>query len=87
MGHGHDELDMAAALTAHFLLGHLDTTTVAHDAFIADTLILAAGALVVLRRTEDTLAEQAVALGLIGTVVDGLRLGNLAIAILQDLLR
>ena len=87
MCHWHDELDVSGTLTAHLLLGNLNTATVADDALVANTLVLAAGALIVLRRTKDTLTEQAVALWLIGTVVDGLRFGNLAEAALEDVLR
>ena len=87
MGYGHDQLNMAGALTTHLLLRHLDTTTVADDSFITDTLVLATGTLIVLRRTEDALAEQTVALGLICTVVDGLRLRHLTIGVFQNLLR
>ena len=59
-----------------YLIG-LHTTAVADDALVTDALVLAAGTLVVLRRTEDALAEQTVTLRLVGTIVDGLRLCNL----------
>ena len=72
---------MSGALTADFLFGHLNTATVANDAFIANALILSAMALIVLRRTEDALAEESVALGLVGAVVDGFGLQNLAIGV------
>ena len=78
VSYGHYQLNVSAALATHLLLGDFDTATVAHDTLIADTLVLAAVALVVLGRTKDALAEQAVALGLISAVVDGLRLQNLA---------
>ena len=51
----------------------------ADDALELHALVLAAQALVVLGRPEDAGAEQAVAFGLEGTVVDGLRLLDLAI--------
>ncbi len=85
MGHGHHQLDVAAALTAHLLLGDLDTATVAHDALVAYALVLAAMALIVLYRAEDALAEQAVALGLVGAVVDGFWLEHLAIGVVEYL--
>src|SRR6185369_10659978 len=50
----------------------------ADDALVLHALVLAAQALVVLHRTEDAGAEQAVALGLEGPVVDRLRLLDLA---------
>ena len=87
MCHRHDKLDVSATLTTHFLLGHLNTTTVAHYAFVAYALVLAAGALIVACRTEDALAEQSVALRLVGAVVDGLGLCHLTEGILENFLR
>ena len=84
---GHDELDVAHALATHFFLGDFDTAAVTHDALVADALVLAAVALVVLDRTEDALAEEAVALGLVCAVVDGLGLEHLAARLFQDFLR
>ena len=84
--HGHHQLDMSATLTAYLLLSNLYTTTVAHNTLITNALILAAGALIVACRTEDALAEQAIALRLIGTIVDGFRLGNLTKRVFQDFL-
>ena len=84
MSHGNHQLDVSGTLTAHLLLGHLNTTAVADDALVTDTLVLAAGTLIVLGRTEDALAEQAVALRLVGTVVDGLGFGHLAETALED---
>ena len=74
MSHGHNELDVSHAFAAHLLLGHLHTAAVADDAFVTDTLVLTAMALVILDRTKDALAEQSVAFGLIRTIVDGFRL-------------
>ena len=78
VSHGHDELDVPHTLATHLLLGNFHTTAVADDAFVADALVLTAMALVVLDRTEDLLAEETVALRLVGTVVDGLGLEDLA---------
>ena len=86
MGHGHHQLDVSATLTTHLLLSHFHTTTVADDSFVTDALVFAAGTLIVLGRTKDALAEQTVALGLVGTIVDGLRLCNLTETVLQDFL-
>ena len=74
---------MSGALTTNLLLRYLNTTTIADDTLITDTLILTAGTLIVLRRTEDALTEQTVTLRLIGTVVDGFRFGNLTEATLR----
>ena len=76
---------MSGTLTTNFLLCHLNTTTVTNDTLITDTLVLTAGTLIVLGRTEDALTEQTVTLRLIGTVVDGFRFGNLTEATLEDI--
>ena len=68
MSYGHHQFNVSSTFTTNFLLSNLYTTTIA---------ILTTSTLVVFGRTEDALAEQTVALGLVGAVVDGLRLGNL----------
>ena len=78
------QLDVAHALAAHLAPGDLDAAAIADLALEADLLILAAVALPVLRRSEDALAVQAVALGLQGAVVDGLRLFDLAVRPVAD---
>src|SRR4051812_30465991 len=72
------QVDVAHPLTADLLPSHLDAAALADDPLVADALVLAAVALPVLRRTEDALAEKAVALGLERAVVDGLGLRYLA---------
>ena len=74
MSHRHHQLDVTRTLATNFLLSHLYTTTVAHDALVADSLILSAVAFVVSHRAENALAEETIALRLVGTVVDGFRL-------------
>src|SRR6202030_3591964 len=59
----------------------------ADDPLVATALVLAAVALPVLRRPEDALAEEAVALGLERAVVDRLRLRYLSGGPVADLLR
>ena len=86
VGHGRGELDVSHALAAHVGPGHLDAAALADDALEADPLVLAAVALPVAGRAEDLLAEEAVALGLERAVVDGLRLLDLAVRPLADLL-
>ena len=83
---GRGELDVAHALAADLGASDLDAAALAHDALEADTLVLAAVALPVLRRTEDLLAEESVLLGLERAVVDSLRLLDLATGPLADLL-
>src|SRR5581483_10961050 len=73
------EVDVAHALTAHLRLDDLDAALLAHDAAVPHALVLAAVALVVLRRTEDLGAEEPVALRLERPVVDRLRLLHLAV--------
>ncbi len=81
------EVDVTHALAPHLLPRHLDAAALADDALVPDALVLAAVALPVLRGTEDALAEEPVALGLQGAVVDGLRLCDLAHRPVTDLLR
>src|SRR5579884_1002571 len=84
---GRREVDVPHPLAPHLLPRHLDAAALADDALVADALVLAAVALPVLRRPEDALAEQAVALGLQRAVVDRLRLRDLARRPVADLLR
>ena len=71
------KLDVTHALTTNGLTSYLDTTALTRDALEADTLVLATGALPVLRGSEDLFAEQTVLLRLQGAVVDGLWLLDL----------
>ncbi len=86
MGHLYYQLDVAHALAAHLLFSHLHTTAVADDTLVTDTLVLAAMALEILDRTENLLTEQAIALGLVGAVVDGFGLEHLTARLLLDFL-
>ena len=78
VGDGCRKLDMAHALAPDLLQRDLDAALLADDATILHALVLAAQALVVLDRPEDARAEQAVALGLEGPVVDRFGLFDLA---------
>ena len=80
VGHRSGELDVAHALTTHTALGDFHAAAFADDALEAHALVLAP----VAGRSEDLLAEQAVFLRLQGTVVDGLRLLDLAVAPVTD---
>ena len=77
---------MTHTLTAYLLLGNLYTASVADDTLIANSLILTAVALVILYRTKDTLTEQTITLGLLGTVVNGFWFENLTARLGADLL-
>ena len=81
------EVDVAHALAPDLRLDDLDAALLAHDAAVPHALVLAAVALVVLRRPEDLGAEEPVALRLEGPVVDGLRLLHLAVRPRPDLVR
>ena len=74
MGDGAGQLDVAHALPAHLGQGHFDAALFADHAAMLKALVLPAKALVVLNRPKDAGAEEAIALGLEGPVVDGLRL-------------
>src|SRR5204863_4889161 len=69
---------MAHALAADLRDSNLDAALLADDALVFHALVLAAQAFVILDRTEDARAEQAVTLGLERPVVDRLRLLDLA---------
>jgi hypothetical protein len=81
------ELDMAHPLAADLRDGDLDAALLADDALVLHALVLAAQALVILDRTEDARAEQAVTLGLERAIVDGLGLLDLAERPRTDLVR
>ncbi|MNN08416.1 hypothetical protein D3C81_1212690 [compost metagenome] len=78
VGNRRSQLDVAHALAAHLGQGDFHAALLADHAAVLEALVLAAQALVVLHRAEDLGAEQAIALRLEGTVVDGLRLLNFA---------
>src|SRR3546814_15347152 len=62
---------MAHALAAYFRDLDFDTAFLADDALVFHALILAAQAFIILDRTKDARAEQAVTFGLERSVVDG----------------
>src|SRR5208337_5564628 len=73
------EIDMSHPLAADLGLNDFDAALLADHAAMAHALVLAAVALIVLGRPENLGAEQPVALGLEGPVVDGLGLLYLAV--------
>ena len=79
MAHRAGQLDVPHALAAHLGAGDLHAALIADDALETHALVFAAGAFEVLDGAENALAEKPVALGLERAVVDGLRLGNLAV--------
>src|SRR5690606_12509623 len=72
------QVDVAHALATHLGQGDLGAALLADHAAVLHALVFAAQALVVLDRTEDGRAEQAIALWLERAVVDGLRLLDFA---------
>jgi hypothetical protein len=79
--------NLSHALAAHLRERDLHTALVAHVTAVANPLELPAVAFPVLHRAEDALAEQPIPLRLEGAVVDGLGLGDFAVAPGTDLLR
>jgi len=68
------EFDMPHPLTAHLRMCDFHAALVADDAFVADLLVLAAIALIILCRPEDAFAEKSVSFRLERPVVN--RLGG-----------
>jgi hypothetical protein len=75
---GRGQVDVAHALATHLGQRDFNAALLADHAAVLQALVLAAQAFVVLDRAKDLGAEQAVALGLEGTVVDGFRLLHFA---------
>src|SRR6185312_10965893 len=84
---GRGELDVAETLTADFAERDFHAAFVADDAAMLHALVFSAQALPVSDRAEDARAEEAVALGLEGAVIDCFRLGHFAMRPAADLFR
>src|SRR6266851_457349 len=76
---GRSQLDVAEALAADLAQGDFDAALVADNAAVLHPLVLAAQTFPVGDGAKNLGAEEAVALGLEGAVVDGLRLGHFAV--------
>ena len=87
MGNGCGQLYVAHPLAADPRACNFHTAAVTDNATVTDALVLPAEALPVLGGTEYSLAEESVLLRAEGAVVDGLRLGNLAVGPATDLFR
>ena len=79
MGHRAGEIDVGHALTTNFRLRDFNAALLTNNTAVLQALVLAAQALVVLDRTKDFGAKQTVTLRFERTIVDGLRLLDLAI--------
>ena len=66
------QIDMPHALSSDTAVSHLYAAPITDNALELGALVLAAGALVVPLGTEDALAEEAVLLGAVRTVIDRL---------------
>src|SRR5438132_4317997 len=80
------ELDVPHPFPTDLSKRHFDAALFTYDAAVLESFVLAAQALVVLDRPEDLGAEQAIALGLEGAIVDGLGLFHFAVGPRADLL-
>ena len=79
-------MNVSHTLATYLLFRNFNATTVADNTLVTNTLVFTAMALVILRRTEDALAEKTIALGLVGTIVDGFGFQNFTIGIALDFL-
>jgi hypothetical protein len=68
---GRHQSDVTHTITKYFFLGDLNTAAVANDAFVPNTFVFTAMALIIFNRTKNTLAKQTITLGFVGTVIDG----------------
>ena len=80
------QVDVTHAFATHLGERDFNAALLADDAAILEALVLAANALVVLRRAEDLGAEKTVAFRLLGTVVDRFRLLDFTVRPRMDLL-
>ena len=87
MRHRGSEVDVAHALATHARVRDHHAALVTNDTLVLDTLVLAAVTVPVLHGPESAFAEQAVALGLEGAVVDGFGLGHLTVGPRTDRIR
>src|SRR5205085_8417192 len=84
---GGGEVDVAHALATDAAVGHLHAATVTDDPLVFRAFVFAAGAFPVAFRAENALAEQAVFLGPVGAVIDGLGLLHFAEGPRTDVVR
>ncbi len=73
MGDRSGELDMTRSLTTNLRGRDFDSTSLTHDSLVADTLVFAAGTLIVLAWAKNLLTEKSTSLRALCTVVDSFR--------------
>ena len=79
MGNRARQLNVPHTLTTHLSQRYLNTAFLANNTTVLETLVLTAQALVVLYWAKNLGAEQAVTLGLKGTIIDCFRFLDLTI--------
>ena len=79
MRNGSCKLYVTHTLTANLLRRYLNAALLANLALEANSLVLSAEALPVLRRAKDSLTEKSVLFSSLGTVVDRFTLGYLTV--------
>ena len=79
VGYGNCKFDVSHSFAAHAACRYFDTATVANLILKADAFVLAASALVVAHRTENSLTEQTAGFGLERAVVDCFGVLDLAV--------
>src|SRR5271156_5489844 len=84
---GRSQFDVAKPLAADLRQSHLDAALVADHSAMLHALVLAAEALPIRNGSENTRAEQAIALGLKSTVINGFRLGHFTMRPAADFFR
>ena len=80
-----DQVDVAHPLASHLGFGHFDAALLADDPLVFFSLVFSAEALEILLGPEDLGAEEAVLLGLMGSIVNGLGLLDFSVRPLEDL--
>ena len=80
MRNRHRQFDVAHALAANPRQRHFHAATIADDALVLDPLVFSARAFPIARRAENSFAEKAALFRLEGTVIDCLRIFDLALA-------
>ncbi len=87
MCYGNHQLNMSGAFASNLFLSNFHAAAVANDALVTDSFVFSAMALPVFYRPENPFAKQAVAFGLVSTIVDRFGLEHFAMRALEYRLR
>ena len=71
MRNRYHQIDVTHTLSTYLFFSYLNTTAVANDTLVTDTLVFSAMAFIILDRTKYALTEQPAHFGLITAIVDG----------------